>query len=60
MLYPNVIEMGITLTNYEIKYIMIVIKSLENRGISLKRTSREIASQEGGFLNFLRPLVTDL
>ena len=52
--------MGITLTNYEIKYIMIVIKSLENRGISLKRTSREIASQEGGFLNFLRPLVTDL
>ena len=52
--------MGITLTNYEIKYIMIVIKSLENREILLKRTIREIATPEGGFLNFLRPLVTDL
>ena len=52
--------MGITLTNYEIKCIMIVIKPLENRGILLKRTSREIASQEEGFLNLLRPLVTDL
>ena len=31
----------------------------ENRGISLKRTTRKITSQKGGFLNFLRPLVTD-
>ena len=32
---------------------MIVIKSLENRGILLKETPRKIISQEGGFLNFL-------
>ena len=32
--------------------------SLENRGILLKRTSRNINSQEGGLLNFLRPLMT--
>ena len=36
---------GITLTNHEIKDIIKVIKSLENRGISLKETARKIASQ---------------
>ena len=36
---------GITLTNHEIKEIIKVIKSLENRGISLKETTRKIASQ---------------
>ena len=35
-----------------------MIKSLENRGILLKRTTRKITSKEGGFLNFLRPLMT--
>ena len=45
----------ITLTNNEIKDIMKVIKFLENRGISLNGTTRKITSQEGGFLNFLRP-----
>ena len=49
---------GITLTNNEIKDIMKVIKYLENRGILLKGTTRTITSQEGGFLNFLRPLMT--
>ena len=49
---------GITLTNNEIKDIMKVITSLENRGILLKGTTRKITSQEGGFLNFLRPLMT--
>ena len=34
---------------------MKVIKSLENKGILLNRTTRKIASQ-GGFINFLRPL----
>ena len=34
---------------------MKVIKSLENRGILLKGTTRKITSQEGGFLNILRP-----
>ena len=34
---------GITLINYEIKDIVKVIKSLENRGISLKETTRKIA-----------------
>ena len=37
---------------------MKVIKSLENRGILLKRTTRKITNQEGRFLNFLRPLMT--
>ena len=37
---------------------MKVIKSLENRGILLKGTTRKITIQEGGFLNFLRPLMT--
>ena len=35
---------------------MKVIKSLENRGILLNRTTRKIASQ-GGFINFFRPLM---
>ena len=47
---------GITLTNNDINSIK-VIKSLENRGILLKRTTRKITSKEGGFLNFLRPLM---
>ena len=37
---------------------MKVIKSLEKRGILLKGTTTKITSQEGGFLNFLRPLMT--
>ena len=49
---------GITLTNNEIKYIIKVIKSLENRGILLKEPTRKINSQEGGFSNFLKPLMT--
>ena len=49
---------GITLANNEIKDIMKVIKSSGNRGISLKVTIRKITSQEGEFLNFLRPLMT--
>ena len=49
---------GITLTNNEVKDIMEVIKALENRRIFLKGTTRRITSQEGGFLNFLRPLMT--
>ena len=35
-----------------------VIKSLEKRGILLKGTTTKITSQEEGFLNFLRPLMT--
>ena len=49
---------GITLTINEMRDIMKVIKSLENREISLKRTTRKITSQDGGFLNFFRPLMT--
>ena len=47
----------ITLTNNEIKDIIKVIKSLENRGFLLKGTTKKITSQEGGFLNFIRPLM---
>ena len=41
----------------EIKYIIKVIRSLENRGILLKGTTRKITSQDGGFLNFVKPLM---
>ena len=47
---------GITLTNSETKN-MKVISSLGNREILLKGTARKIISQEGGFLNFVRPLM---
>ena len=33
------------------------IKSLENRGIFLKGTTKTIISQKGGLLNFLGPLM---
>ena len=46
----------LTLTNNEIKDIVKVSRSLENRGILLKGTTKNISSQEGGFLNILRPL----
>ena len=52
------LDAGITLTDNEMKDITKVIKSLENRGILLKGTTKKISSQEGGFLNFLRPLMT--
>ena len=48
---------GITVTNSEITDIMKVIKYLENRGVLLKGTATEITIQEGGFLNFVRPLM---
>ena len=44
--------------NNEIKYIMKLIKSLENRVILLTGTTAKSSSQKGGFLNFVRPLVT--
>ena len=37
---------------------MKVIRFLENREILLKGTTRKITSQEGGFINFLRSLMT--
>ena len=40
------------------KDITKVIKSLENRGILLKETSRKAIGQKWGFLNFLQPLMT--
>ena len=37
---------------------MEVIKSIENRGILLKGSTRKITSQEGGFLKIHRLLMT--
>ena len=37
------------LTNNKIKDILKVIKSLENREILLKGTTRKITSEQGGF-----------
>ena len=46
-----------TLTNNEIKYIIKVIRSFENRGILLKGTTEKISSQDRGLFNsFLGPL----
>ena len=49
---------GINVIKNEVKDIMKVIKSLENRGVLLKGTARKVTSQEGGFLSFLRQLMT--
>ena len=54
----SITDSGVTLTNNEVKDIMKVIKPSESRGILLKATTRKIGNQEGGFLNFLRPLMT--
>ena len=40
---------GITLTTKERKDVIKVIKSLENRGILLKETTRKITSQERSY-----------
>ena len=53
----NFFGIKITLTDNEIKDIIKVIKSLENREILLKGTTRKCTSQ-GGFLSFVRPLMT--
>ena len=45
--------LGITLTNNEIKDVMNVVRFIENRESLLKRTTRKITIQEGGFLNFI-------
>ena len=55
--YDN-IGSGITLTNNERKHIIKVIRSLKNRGVSLKKTIKKVASQKGGFLDVIRPLMT--
>ena len=39
---------------------MKVIKSSEDRGILWKRTTGKIASQEGGFINLVWPLMSPL
>ena len=49
---------GITLTDNEIKDIMKVTNSSQNREILLKGTTRKITSPERGALNILRPLMT--
>ena len=54
----SITSSGISLTDIEMKVIIKVIKSLENRGILLKGTTVKITGQEEGFLNFLRPLMT--
>ena len=60
ILVKNIIKIngpGITLTNNEVKCIIKVINSLENRRILLKRTNKNVTSQKGGFLNFHGPLI---
>ena len=48
----------ITLTDNEIKDIVTVIRSLEGRKTLKKGATKKGSSQEGGFLNFVRPLMT--
>ena len=47
----------ITLSNNEIKAIIKVTKSLENRRILLKGPTRKSTGEEGGILHFLRTLI---
>ena len=44
---------GITLTSNEIKDIIKVVESLENRGVLLKGSGRIITSQKGRFSKYL-------
>ena len=53
----SMMGLWITLTNNKIKDIIKLIMSLENREILLKGTTKNITSREGGFINFLRPLM---
>ena len=46
-----------TLRNNEIKNIITVIRSLENKGILSNRITRKIISREGRLLNFIGPLI---
>ena len=56
--FKNASGAGITPPNNEIKHIMKVIKSLEKRGMLLKRTTRKITGQERGSFNIAKPLMT--
>ena len=49
---------GITLTNNEMKDIIKVIRFLENRESFLKVTTNRNINQNGGFINFIRSLMT--
>ena len=51
-------ETIIILAKNEIKDIIKAIESLENREIILKVSAWKTTSQEWGFLNFLKPLMT--
>ena len=51
-------DSGIIQTNNEVKDIIKLIKSLENRETLWQGTTTKITSQEGGFLNVLRLLMT--
>ena len=51
-------DSGVTLTNNKIKDIIKVIKSLEKTGILVKGSTSKITSQKGGFLDFLKALIT--
>ena len=61
-LYENlslVMGSGITLTNNEMKYIIEIIKLLQNRGIWLKEnTEKSIGKERELFSNFLGPLMS--
>ena len=48
---------GIMLTNNELKVIIKVIRSLENREILMKGTTRKINTQKEEIFNFLAPLM---
>ena len=58
MLINEFMASGITLTNNETKDIIKVIRSLENRRILLKETTRKISCRRGRFLNFLGTLMS--
>ena len=57
---PNknqILSSGLTLPKTEIKYIIKVIRCLENRRVLLKGTNKKLISKEGAFRSCLGPLV---
>ena len=55
--YPLGKGSGIMPTNNEIKDTAKVFRSLENRWILFKGTTKKVTNQEGEFLRFFRPLI---
>ena len=55
--FEDLYSSGVTLTNNEIKDVVIVISSIQNRRALLKGTTGKFIDKEGGLLSFLDQLM---